>query len=605
MPDNQNQEGPTSNGPHDESMDFLDKILAPFVIFGIFLREPSVFLRKRSYEVNPFWKLAGYVGSFGAAIYEAYSLGYLHHTWWLWVGVIPVAIWLMWFYYLIPLVAWGLELIVDPIRNLWKFVAKFEKKWLTKLLQFGTVMGYVALAFSARDPIVQHLNIGDFGYLIWFVLGALLFAVISLGVTFLRLPFIAGLTGVAAVAYAHIHINPLLPSVPYIPAALEGWLLQGLEWFAWYVVVFPLSYLFVAGLGGWINAALEWVFERLETLLDAAYLKFDEGFQLLFAHVVNIVVAVVVGFGVFHYALQFGLEQSWSLALAPIAALIAYGQLGRALPKNNIPIGLGSGLLAGAGAYYCASIVLGFGLILSGAITAVIGFGTFLVVFPLAYLGLESVGKSAAPLGVALADLHKSLTEELFDAFRHTYKDETPYRPVFAQIVNLSVIAMALYAIYNYAGLALVPAMFGGMFVVLIGYALGGEVLSWKGNHIVGGIASIVVGVKIGTMLFATGNGLWTSAGEAFLAACVNYGLVFPVAYVLLRAFLVHVVRVNGWLSFLIVGVYDWYAGIWAEVISRFLVLYAQVRTRFYASYARTWKNVQDRVNKIRNRRGY
>ncbi len=109
MPDNQDQEALTSNGPHDESMDFLDKILAPFVILGIFLREPSVFLRKRSYDINFFWKLAGYVGSFGAAIYEAYSLGYVHHSWWLWVGVIPVATWLITFYYLIPLVAWGLS----------------------------------------------------------------------------------------------------------------------------------------------------------------------------------------------------------------------------------------------------------------------------------------------------------------------------------------------------------------------------------------------------------------------------------------------------------------------------------------------------------------
>src|SRR4029453_10259152 len=239
--------------------------------------------------------------------------------------------------------------------------------------------------------------------------------------------------------------------------------------------------------------------------------------------------------------------------------LLSYLLLGKLL--RSVGNGLVGGIASAHSVVYTflAYKAAGFWFGTVGAIVAaaVAGAVTYFLLFPLGYVIVRLLAKPplaawGAQLLVGLHDAFlngfKRIGTELGHAFSNTYDDETPYKAVFLQIVNVAGLVgvfFGLRALSGALGFATWLTVGTIAFALVLSYLLVGKLLMKAGNELVGILGGLAVGVFVGVLTFA-GHAWWVATLVGLVAAALTFSFAFPILYVVLRTIL-NVIQVQTW----------------------------------------------------------
>lgn len=600
--------------------------------------KPAKWLTKEVYEKSGAlpW-LAGVVASAAAGIGLGYHLGWvleLSPLYWIAGGVGAV---IGTYFYGYPLAHLGVfQWSFKASGKLWKRVPDAGRSpneygfspWfsntLTFLTQAAIVIGGFVLFWNLADGI--HSKIGwDSGFLNlinWVVSlvvgGVLSFIVSALAMTFLSqsgLILIAAVMG-GAVAW---HYTPALAGV----AEAHQWpywakhVMQAGVFVGFVAYVFPLAHLFITrvfrGFGEMIERAARYFFDHFGKFIESAYEEKDRNYEGFLQQVVGIGATAVAGTYAWAYVGTLGLSLIPAVAVTAVAVLAAYIVLCGITSRIGLEI-IGALSVVGI-TYHLGSHDwyyfndLGILAILGlGAATLV---ATALVGYPVAYHVVRLIVRPllASWLGQPLVNLHRSLSEEIFRSFSRTYSDETPFKNFFAHTVNLaSTYGVFVGVTALMAGLSFTPVVAISVTVLaaIAAYLGLGKLFNRFDNPLIGTLASIGAGVWGGTLAYAHfDHSLWYGVGGFLAAGVVNFLVVYPVVYVVLKAVL-NVVRVNDWALPLLSGVHGFFwsfvESFWNLIVEAWRFIEENARPYWQkasAIFDDAWKSAMDVVKHI------
>lgn len=399
-----------------------------------------------------------------------------------------------------------------------------------------------------------------------------------------RIRAIAVVTGAIATYYLAGTTSAFVSSIPLGMFEIVGptlkYLAYGLEMLLFVGFVFPLAHI-----------AISHGLRKLANILDLMEVVYDEdrgGYREFFTQVLNIGVAIKLALlAPAAVALAGFALPLWAVILVGIAiGFASYTLIGKLLNWTGAwPAGVAT---AGAAAVYAFGLSSGVLAYVFGALAAVL---TFVVLFPLAYLAVRFLiqGWLAAWLRNPLVEAHKracSLVGELFDNLFHaaelTYGDESKFKPTFLHLVNLAALVGVVWggwvALTGVIGFATWLAVSTLVVASILSYLLIGKLFQKAGNPFVGVLAGIAGGIYVGAWAYASQPwGLVVAIIVGLVAAALTFGLVFPVAYVVLKAIL-NVVSQESWLNPLLTGAHDRAWARFTSVWDDFVTAYKNVR---------------------------
>lgn len=432
--------------------------------------------------------------------------------------------------------------------------------------------------------------------------GAIAWTIVSMT----RLRLVALLTGVGTVyalapttAKTVAAIDPgnlafVAPALPWVAYALEMLIFVGF--------LFPIAHIAIThGLKRLANIA---------ELMEEVYGD-RTPYRGFFAQVLNLtILAAVVYFGPGLIADHLGVSTYYYvIGITILAACASYLALGSLLTASGSwPVGVAA---AGAAGWATFNVV-GFGLFGSLACAAAAAVLTFVVAFPLVYLGARLVLRPllASWLAEPLVRFHRAavdvvadLFESFFEASQRTYGDRTPYRSVFLHTVNLAMAVGVAFGAWHLTSVTLAFAVWLAaaitVLATLLSYLLAGKFLLKTGNPVIGVIAGVAGGIFVGSFAHAAQDyGYWVSVPVGLVAAALTYGLVFPIAYLIVRA-IINITSPERWLEPALAGAHGWCWTRFTSVWEDFKSVYRRVRDSikpFWESLKATYEEVRQNV---------
>lgn len=553
--------------------------------------KPAKWLTKEVYDKSGAlpW-IAGVAASAAAGIGLGYHLGWvlnLSPLYWIAGGVGAV---IGTYFYAYPLAHLGVfQWSFKASGKLWKRVPDAGRSaneygfspWfsntLTFLTQAAIVIGGFVLFWNMADGIHDKIGWTDgFLNLVNWVISVVVSGVLSFIVSALAITFLSqsGLLLIAAAMGAGVtyHYTPALAGIveahewPYYAKHV----MQAGVFVGFVAYVFPLAHLFITrvfrGIGEWIERAARYFFDHFGKFISSAYDEKDRNYEGFLQQVVGIAATVVAGSYAWAYVGTFGLSLIPAVAVTVIAVLAAYIILCGITKQIGLEI-IGAVIVLGA-TYHLA--VHDFYYFTDLGILATIGLGAAALVaialigYPIAYNIVRLIARPllSSWLAQPLVNLHKSLSEEIFRSFSRTYSDETPFKNFFAHTVNLaSTYGVFVGVTALMAGLSFSPLVAISVTVLasIAAYLGVGKLFNRFDNPLIGTLASIGAGVWGGTMAYAHfDHSLWYGVGGFLVAGVVNFLVVYPVTYVVLKAVL-NVVRVNDWALPFLSGVHGFF----------------------------------------------
>lgn len=407
--------------------------------------------------------------------------------------------------------------------------------------------------------------------------------------------------------------------MPYTQRVLEsyGWsgkpIMFGalaLEFAVYLAYLFPLIHVTA-------SHGLRFVKDFLKNVYTSAYDKKVGVYDGVFGQLANIFTAYIAGaYALVALALAGVTVGGYWLWVVPgVVSAISYLLVGEVFKNaGNKSVGLVTSLAAGG---FTAAWSLGAGhhialtVVLGGVAVAL----TFYTLYPIAYVLVRLVGQFLLNNSIAekLVTLHTTvidgterLLKELALARRTTYNDTTWFSAFFARVLNVA----ALVPVFIYATSFLTA---GGMtwsyypllvIALLTSYIGIGKLLLWARNEAAGAAAGLTASIAGGILIHAAQPwGLWASIPGGVLVGVLTYLLVFPVAYVVLRAVVNgvdHLVPVfSKVVDRVLDGVYTFTYDRAAGLITQFRTTYRELRAWFKPirdSIAESWKNAWQSV---------
>ena len=617
---------------------FLKALMVVFAVPTMIVYESAKSLSKKTYGAyhNFFPTALGIVLALLAGIGSGYYLGWVVDTSvfkWLPGGVLASA---LTFFYVWPLLFLGIfKQAFKLSEGLWDTVNKTEgyrssswfssgrsTSWFTKLIMFlgytSIVLGSAYLGWTTLLGVHDKLEWGWFGYvagliaggIAGLIAGAISWTILAKG----RLATLAVVSGVGVTHLLSTYTQSLVGtwSEAFGLARFAG----GLNWAAYVfefaicvAYIFPLVHIIMTHGFGWVADALEGL---LEKVYGSEEKRSD--YRQFFAQVVNFAGAYQLTKVSLAVSAYFALPGYIPLAVAGVVALLSYLLLGKLLRE------VGNGFVGGIASAHSVvwaflaykSAGLWFGTVGAIASAAVAGALTYFLLFPVGYMIVRLLAKPllASWLTKPLVGLHdaffngfKRIGTELGHAFSNTYDDETPYKAVFLQLVNLGTLVgvfFGMHALSGALGFATWLTIGTIAFSLVLSYLLVGKLLSKAGNELVGILGGLAVGVFVGVLTFA-GHAWWVATLVGLVAAALTFSLAFPIAYVVLRAIL-NVIQVQTWLRPVLVGAHDWswekFTGLWSE----FMEVYRSVRDSFrptWTSFKTSWNDTWESVRQL------
>jgi hypothetical protein len=457
---------------------------------------------------------------------------------------------------------------------------------------------------------------GDWGYLPGMIVGLLLGGII----TKLLWRFLNN-TGVALIAtlLCGVGTYALMPATKACltslalgatAASVLPYVAAGVEFFILVAYVFPLAHIA-------ITHSLKHL-ENITKLMDNVYQEEEGGYREFFQMVLTLVATMSVIFYAPSLLLTYVVSKAWlAYSATAVIGVGVYTLGGKWLLRTGV---LPFGMLASASTgwhifSYWQMAGLGFGAA-GGAFAGIAGtLATITILFPLTYILVRKLTVSwlSALLRNPLLKLHSSvcdkiaaLVNDFFQAARHTYDDETPFRDTFLQLANIAyTIALTgenwtLSARY---GFALWLAIVISVTTLVAAYVLVGQLFKKYGNGLMGLLAAIVCGVCVGIMVHgAQPFGYWLSVPGGMVGAALTAGAFFPWAYLLLRLIL-NAISQETWLHPVLVGMHEAAWNRFANLRQDFIKTYRQVRdsvTRLKESFWQTYEEMRKQLFKNR-----
>lgn len=438
-----------------------------------------------------------------------------------------------------------------------------------------------------------------------------------------KIRLIAAVTGFATVYALVPTTNALVAEIPLGAFGFAGialpWLAYALELLLVIGFVFPAVHIFV-------THALRKLAD-LADLMESAYGEREGGFREVFLNVAAIGAAATVPFfAPAALTAYLGLTTLWTIVPATaVLVYLTYTLGGKLLDAvGNWPFGVVAALAAAYKtffAYQAAGYV--FGVVGAGAAAAFAGAATFVVIFPLAYILVRKVLTVVGILNVrdALLRAHEracslifDLIDEVMEAAKNAYGDETPYAKVFAHIINLVVAGAVVYGSYlggEWLGFALWLTLSCAAVLAVLAYTLVGKALVKWGSAQVGFVlasaAAIIGGIHIhGAQPEVWGNARYIlSIVGALVVGAITFGGIFPVAYLVVRK-IINIVSPEAWLLPLLEGAHTRISKFFGNFFSDFMVKYRAVReelSKIIDSAKKQYDAIAEQVRSLLNNR--
>ncbi|MFA6557960.1 MAG: hypothetical protein WCT03_16195, partial [Candidatus Obscuribacterales bacterium] len=384
--------------------------------------------------------------------------------------------------------------------------------------------------------------------------------------------------------------------------------------------IFPLAHVIISRglnfvgkyIGPFVKRFIDGFFDAFGRFLDGFYNDHDVKYVNFLHQVTGIAITYGVASFVFGWAGSFGLVPA--IALTAVTALIGYLAIGAIVSNvSNMFIGVVGSIAAAAAVVLLPQLQLFGGWFFVGIQAVLTALVSGLVAIPLAYRAVKFVANPllASWLSEPLTSIHRSLQRELFSANSNTYSDSTGFETLFVHLVNITAAAASFFAV----NLLLSTLAIGGwqalvmpIATVVFAYLFVGKLLLRFGNHLIGGIVGLAVGVYVGVEVFAHhGQNYWYAIPAFAVAAALTAAVGFPVVYVLFRA-LVNAVSGMNWILPVVGGVYNFFFGFVAKVWTQFLVVYKRLEASFVpvwrrlsATWDESWENAKAAINKAWN----
>ncbi len=633
-------DSPSGNGDTGLLQKLLTGVMFAVAFVAMIFIKPAQYLKHHVYDQpstgGPAW-FFGILASMAAGIATGYPLWLAKASITTWVPLALAAV-VATYYYLWPALYMAIfRWAFQSSRFLWRNVPDASDSRTSNPVWFSQLLNVAAIAATVLCCLYEAWLTGTslYAWLAWTsVLGKLVAGAISLVVgggaawitgfvvitiiTQVGMPALAIASGAALAWWYDGALSELVKQYELPHGLTYG--LQALVVFVVASYVFPLAHVLISRCLNFVGKYIGPLFHRFIDGFIDAFGRFLDGFYndhdskyLNFLHQVSgIAITYGVSAYVYGWAASFGLPAA--VALTAITALLGYLAIGSIVSQvSNMFIGVAASLLAGIAVAFLPPLQLFDGWFLVGVQAVLTALLSSLVVIPLAYRVVKFVANPllASWLSEPLTNVHRSLQRELFSANSNTYSDKTGFETLFVHLVNITA-AVASYFAVNLLLVTLaiggLPALVMPIATVVFAYLFLGKLLLRYGNHLIGGIVGLAVGVFVGVEVFAHhGQNYWYAIPSFAVAAGLTAGIVFPVVYVLFRA-VVNAVRGMSWLLPVVGGVYDFLFGFVAKVWKQFLVVYKRLEASFVPVWRRlsqtwdeSWESAKAAINKAWN----
>lgn len=571
-------------------------IFAPIALVWLLLNEPRKWLASKSYDRGWSSWLSWFISiplSLFAVIWSSHSLGWeQNYPGYMWM---PGGLFAGWctFAYIWPLihlvVIRGVIRITDLLYELMKFIGRDV---------FAPVTGGIASAarvlpgssslwdsFKERDRfgnIVGFLVvIGSAGYALWTawdvwgvaetyisvwtpaivlawtptwvlsVLGAACGAVVALAIfgfvyQLLDHGKVDGIAVGVGAAFTYAFFD-----------TFTGWMgLVGLTGYAaWagvavaYVVY--LAYLFPAFNKLLSLGLFEKIGKQIGELNSKTYGDDVGDYSKVYGHFLNFGVSGALAYVAWTVCASLGLALYFAAPIMALVALVSYIS-GKSYFKDQISViivGVGVSLYGGylAFNYYLdAGYVFGVIGAVPAAVISALALGT--IAYPLVYQAVKWVlcAIGIERLREPLDQLHKTVERSVEGFLRRfervyweAYRDNSDYREWFIQVINIVITAAIYLSLTVYLGFGSSWFLLAAAaFITFCAYAFFGQFLSRPadiGLHFSGGIAGLVAGAWVGSVVWGVTTSYWIVGAAAAFTWPVVYAFLFPIAYIAVR----------------------------------------------------------------------
>ncbi|MFA7339874.1 MAG: hypothetical protein WC028_24030 [Candidatus Obscuribacterales bacterium] len=641
----ENQGNSPDSSTGNNNTGFLQKMLTGVMFAVAFVAmifiKPAQYLKRQVYDQpstgGPAW-FFGILASMAAGIATGYPLWLAKAAITTWVPLALASV-VATYYYLWPALYMAIfRWAFQSSRFLWRNVPNAsDSRSTSNPVWFSQLLNVAAIAATVLCCLYEAWTIGNalYAWLAWSsALGSVVafaisvvvgggaawitgFVVITI-ITQVGMPALAVASG-AALAWWYDGALAALVQQYELPHSLT-YALQAAVVFVVASYVFPLAHVAISRglnfvgkyIGPLIERFINGFFDAFGRFLDGFYNDHDSKYVNFLHQVVGIAITYGVGSYVYGWSASFGLPAA--VALTAVVALIGYLAIGSIVSQvSNMFIGVAGSIAAAAAVVLEPSLQVFSGWFFVGVQAVLTALLAGLVVIPLAYRAVKFVANPllASWLSEPLTNLHRSLRRELLSANSNTYSDKTGFETLFAHLVNITAAVAGFFAV----NLLLATLAIGGWMAlvmpiatVVFAYLFLGKLLLRYGNHLIGGIVGLAVGVFVGVEVFAhQGQNYWYAIPSFAVAAGLTAAVVFPVLYVLFRA-LVNAVRGMSWLLPVVGGVYDFFFGFVAKVWTQFLVVYKRLEASFVPVWRRlsqtwdeSWESAMAAINKAWN----
>jgi len=637
--ENQGNSPDSSSGNSGILQKMLTGVMFAVAFVAMIFIKPAQYLKRQVYEQSSTggaaWVL-GILASMAAGISTGYPLWLAKASITTWVPLALAAV-VATYYYLWPALYMAIfRWAFQSSRFLWRNVPNADSRsnspvWFSQLLNVGAIAATVLCclyeAWVTGNALYAWLGwTSVLGNLVAFAISVVVgggaawitgFVVITLIVQ-VGMPALAIASG-AALAWWYDGALAAVVKQYELPNAVT-YALQAAVVFVVASYIFPLAHVIISRglnfvgkyIGPFVKRFIDGFFDAFGRFLDGFYNDHDVKYVNFLHQVTGIAITYGVASFVFGWAGSFGLVPA--IALTAVTALIGYLAIGAIVSNvSNMFIGVVGSIAAAVAVALMPQLQLFGGWFFVGiqAVLTALVFG--LVAIPLAYRAVKFVANPllASWLSEPLTSIHRSLQRELFSANSNTYSDSTGFETLFVHLVNITAAAASFFAV----NLLLSTLAIGGwqalvmpIATVVFAYLFVGKLLLRFGNHLIGGIVGLAVGVYVGVEVFAHhGQNYWYAIPAFAVAAALTAAVGFPVVYVLFRA-LVNAVSGMNWILPVVGGVYNFFFGFVAKVWTQFLVVYKRLEASFVpvwrrlsATWDESWENAKAAINKAWN----
>lgn len=415
---------------------------------------------------------------------------------------------------------------------------------------------------------------------------------------------LAGATGYTATQF------PLVSQTPINNSA--GIALGLFDFFVNVTYVLPLAISLMQS--GTIKRLVERWFDLIK---DSYAEESNKDFQLFFHHAMNLILAPVLGFTIYVMAIASALPVWAAALLAAATAIYSYCEAFRKRLNSyrcNLEMGTTIVFLAGAAAFTFMPAA-------NAAISVAWAIGsmvfTYLFAYPAFYLTTRMIATrvnvgtvNCGTLGLAMEKLHGSLSASvtaMFEALRtkrrEAFDDNTDFSALFGHVLNLVIVATAVYSgtpvamDYLTSSFWLNAAI--AFFVATNGFVLLGKLFSSYSAHTWAAALGLSSAAATGYYAYQVSDSVVTAVVLAAAVADIAVYVVAPLSYLAVRKLTVGVTP--GLAKFArdsFDAIWSLYVRIWAAIATRFAIVLA-ILAPIFASITNAFRAVSATVSRI------